>query len=72
QTLRRLDKAFKAFFARIKAGEKAGEPRFKSAERFNTIFYGVLGNGCEIKKDRLYLQNVGYLKLNGTGRWRVK
>lgn len=62
-TLRRLDKAFKAFFARIKAGEKAGPPRFKSAERFNTIFYAVLGDGCQIKKDRLYLQNVGYLKV---------
>src|ERR1041384_6834995 len=28
--LRRIDKTFKAFFARCKAGKKAGYPRFKS------------------------------------------
>ncbi|GFP19417.1 putative transposase [Candidatus Hakubella thermalkaliphila] len=63
QTLRRLDKAFKAFFARIKSGEKAGPPRFKSAERFNTISYATLGDGCQIKENRLYLQNVGCIKV---------
>lgn len=63
QTLRRLDKAFKAFFQRIKAGEKAGYPRFKSSERFNTITYATPGDGCQIKDDRLYLQNVGCIKV---------
>ena len=36
-TLRRLDKAFAAFFRRIKKGEKAGFPRFKAAHRFRTL-----------------------------------
>ncbi len=72
QTLRRLDKSFKAFFRRIKTGEKAGYPRFKSADRFNTITYATFGDGCQIKENRLYLQNVGCIKvkwhrpINGT------
>jgi putative transposase len=63
QTLRRLDKSFKTFFRRIKSGEKAGYPRFKSSERFNTIAYATLGDGCQIKENRLYLQNVGCVKV---------
>ena len=63
QTLRRLDKSFKAFFRRIKAGEEPGYPRFKPADRFNTITYASIGDGCQIKENRLYLQNVGYIKV---------
>ena len=63
QTLRRLDKSFKAFFRRIKNGEKSGYPRFKSADRFNTIAYATLGDGCQIKENKLYLQNVGCIKV---------
>jgi putative transposase len=33
-TMRRLDKAFAAFFRRAKAGEKPGFPRFKRSSRF--------------------------------------
>ena len=36
--LRRLDEARKAFFRRVKAGEKPGYPRFKSRRRWQTIF----------------------------------
>src|SRR3990167_2247904 len=63
QTLRRLNKSFKTFFRRIKAGEKAGYPRFKPSDRFNTINYATLNDGCQIKENRLYLQNVGYIKV---------
>lgn len=63
QTLRRLDKSFKAFFRRIKAGESPGYPRFKPADRFNTIAYATLGDGCQIKESRLYLQSVGCIKI---------
>ena len=63
QTLRRLDKSFRAFFRRIKSGEKAGYPRFKSTDRFNTIAYATIGDGCQIKDNRLYLQNVGCIKV---------
>ena len=39
QTLRRLDKAFRAFFRRLKAGEKAGYPKFKSGKHFKSVHY---------------------------------
>ena len=35
--LSRLDKAYKSFFRRVKAKEKAGFPRFKSRKRWRTI-----------------------------------
>ena len=35
--LRRLDRAFNAFFRRVKAGETPGFPRFKSGRRWRTI-----------------------------------
>lgn len=63
QTLRRLDKAFKAFFRRVKSGDNPGYPRFKPADRFNTINYATLGDGCQITTGRLYLQNVGHVKV---------
>ncbi|MBZ0287354.1 MAG: transposase, partial [Anaerolineae bacterium] len=37
--LRRLDKAYSAFFRRLKIGETPGHPRFKPAQRFNSIEY---------------------------------
>ena len=36
-TLQRLDKAYQAFFRRIKSGEKPGFPRFKGRNRFRTL-----------------------------------
>ena len=35
--LRRADRARKAFFRRVKAGEKPGYPRFKSSRRWHTV-----------------------------------
>ena len=40
-TLKRLDKSFDAFFRRVKAGHKAGFPRFKPAQRWHTIEVGL-------------------------------
>jgi putative transposase len=47
----------------VKTGEKPGYPRFKSADRFNTISYAILGDGCQIKEGCLYLQNIGHVKV---------
>lgn len=38
-TLRRLDKAFAAFFRRLKSGGKPGYPRFRGASRFDTVVF---------------------------------
>ncbi|MBT9171398.1 MAG: hypothetical protein DDT18_01773 [Actinobacteria bacterium] len=32
--------------------------------RFNTISYAALGDGCQIKENRLYLQNVGCVNIS--------
>jgi putative transposase len=62
QTLRRLDKAFQAFFRRIKAGEKSGYPRFKGQGWFKSVCY-VYDDGIRLKDGRLYVQNVGLVRL---------
>ena len=61
--LRRLDKSFKAFFRRIKSGDNPGYPRFKGRDRFNSITFPTYGDGIKLKNNRLYVQNVGMLKL---------
>jgi len=61
--LRRLDKSFKSFFRRVKNGEKVGFPRFKGYDRFNSITFPTYGDGIKIKGNRLYIQNVGLIKI---------
>jgi putative transposase len=67
QLLRRLDKAFGAFFRRLKAGDTPGFPRFKGRYRFNSLEYRY-GDGCKLRfddRDRalFYVQNVGEIKV---------
>ena len=67
QLLRRLDKAFKAFFRRLKAGETPGFPRFKGRHRFNSLEYRY-GDGCKLRFDDreralFYVQNAGEIKV---------
>ena len=63
-TLRRQDRAFAAFFRRVRSGEAPGYPRFKSEDRFRTVGFPSYGDGCRIKKsERLYLQNIGHIKV---------
>lgn len=50
QVLRRLNKSYGAFFRRIKAGEKAGFPRFRNRYRYNSADFRV-GDGLRIDKD---------------------
>ncbi len=41
-TLRRLDKAYKAFFRRVENGENPGFPRFKGKGRYRSFTYSHL------------------------------
>ena len=59
----RIDLAFKAFFRRVKAGEKPGYPRFKGEGRYNSFTYPQYGNGCRIDGKRLFLSKIGYLRV---------
>jgi len=62
--LRRVDKSFKAFFSRVKAGDKPGYPRFKSRNRFDSFTFPSYGDGCKIRDNgRLYCQGIGDLKV---------
>jgi putative transposase len=60
-----LDRAFGAFFRRVKAGEAPGYPRFKARDRFRGFGLKELGNGFRIDGRRLYVHGVGRLHV----RW---
>jgi putative transposase len=68
-TLRRLDKAFAAFFRRVKAGEKAGYPRFRGVSWFNTVEFPRDGDGC--RWDSTPRDTVTRVRLQGVGHVRV-
>jgi putative transposase len=46
QTLRRLNATFAAFFKRVRAGQRAGYPRFKAHQRFDQVLF-VAGDGAK-------------------------
>ena len=56
-TLKRLDSAFQAFFATRKAGKKAGWPRFKGEDRFNSFGFAEF-SGISIKGKRVYFKGM--------------
>jgi putative transposase len=85
--LHRIDKAFKAFFSRLKAGLTPGYPRYKSRSRYASLIYPQTGFGIDAQ-GKLSLSKIGHLKLvqhrsfkgvvktctilrNSTGKWFV-
>ncbi len=54
-----VDKAFHAFFRRVKAGETPGYPRFKSRERFHSFAFKQFGAGAKLDGRRLKLFGIG-------------
>lgn len=68
QTLRRLNRAFEAFFDRAKKNKTPGYPRFRSLARFDTVDH-VNGDGSrwhptEGRWARAYFQGVGHIKVS--------
>ncbi|WP_089940224.1 RNA-guided endonuclease InsQ/TnpB family protein [Candidatus Entotheonella palauensis] len=62
--LRRVDKTFKAFFARVQRGETPGYPRFKSRFRYDSITFPSYGDGARLRPNgKLYIQGVGEIKV---------
>jgi len=60
--LQRLDKAYKSFFQRVKQGNgKAGFPRFKSQNRYDS--FTLKQAGWKLEGRYLYIRNVGKFKL---------
>ena len=60
--LNRLDKAFTAFFRRIKNGQTPGYPRFKGRGRYDSFTYPD-GAGWKLDGDRLNLTKIGSIKI---------
>ncbi|MFD5425464.1 RNA-guided endonuclease InsQ/TnpB family protein [Streptomyces sp. NPDC127084] len=69
-TLRRLDRAFQAFFRRIESGEAPGYPRFRGVNWFDTVDFPKDGDGCRWDSTphdpvtRVRFQGVGHVKVN--------
>jgi putative transposase len=61
--LRRVDKAFKAFFRRIKSGNNPGYPRFKPRRRFDSITFPSYGDGIRLNGGMLRVQGIGNIKV---------
>jgi putative transposase len=60
-----LDKAYQAFFRRVKAGEAPGYPRFKGQNRFDSFGLKEYGNGFKLEGRRLRLTGIGRMRV----RW---
>lgn len=61
--LRRVDRAFQGFFRRMKQGEKAGYPRFKSYQRYDSLGFPAYGDGCKLIGSKLRVQGVGLIRI---------
>ena len=59
--LDRLDKAYKAFFRRVKSGKKSGFPRFKNRQSYNSFTFKQ--TGYKLDGRDLHVKNVGRFKL---------
>ncbi|HLH63313.1 MAG TPA: RNA-guided endonuclease TnpB family protein [Ktedonobacteraceae bacterium] len=57
-----LDLAFKAFFRRVKAGEKPGYPRFRGKGRYDSLTFPQSGFKLD-EQGKLYVSGIGHLKI---------
>lgn len=59
--LKRVDLAFEGFFRRIKTGDRAGYPRFKSASRYDSLTFREIGKA--LSGDKLRVSKIGFVKI---------
>lgn len=59
----RIDLAYKAFFRRVKSGEKPGYPRFRGSNRYDSFCYPQPPNGCRLDGNRLRLSKIGDVRV---------
>ncbi len=64
--LLRLEKAYQAFFRRVKAGEQPGYPRFQGKDRYTSFTYPQAGEHGGARLDN------GFLVLSKIGRFAVR
>ena len=73
---RRLDKAFQAFFRRVKLGEDPGYPRFKHKDRYNSFTYPQNNGSFKLDEEgKIYLSKIGHVKIGyhreAKGVWKT-
>src|SRR6516164_6303764 len=61
----RVDRAFQAFFRRIRAGETPGYPRFHGRDRYTSFTYPQFENGARLDSGFLLLSRIGRIAV----RW---
>ncbi len=63
--LHRLDKAFAAFFRRVKAGERPGYPRFQGKDRYNSFTYPQVGvhGGAALDGEMVRVSKIGRIPM---------
>jgi putative transposase len=59
----RIDLTFRAFFRRVKMGERPGYPRFRGRNRYDSFCYPQAPSGCKLKGDRLTLSGIGTVRI---------
>ena len=60
-TLKRVDKAFQAFFRRVKSGAKAGYPRYQGRDRYDSFTYPQ--GGFAVEGSKVILSKIGHVKI---------
>ncbi len=67
QVCQRVDWAFKGFFRRLKekakTGGKAGFPRYKGQNRYDSITYPQFSKGCRLDDKGLRLGKIGCIRI---------
>lgn len=75
-TLKRLDTAYQGFFRRVKNGQKAGFPRFKSRSRWKGFGFKSHGDGWKLFAgefdERDLQQRSGHIRITGVGLVRIR
>jgi putative transposase len=61
----RVERAFQAFFRRLREGQIPGYPRFHGRDRYNSFTYPQFGNGCQLDNGLLVLSKIGRIAV----RW---
>jgi putative transposase len=59
--LKRVERAFNGFFRRVKAGQKAGYPRFRSFRRYDSFTLRKIGHA--LQGDKLRVSKIGLVKI---------
>ena len=60
----RVDRAFQAFFRRIREGQTPGYPRFHGRDRYTSFTYPQYGNGAVMEGSVLSLSKIGRIPIS--------